>query len=70
MKELSLLSRASVCEVGQSQGERKPHLGEKEGRWKHEWVSGRKSFSGRYAESWFHSKPEMGKEIGRRRARI
>ena len=42
-------------------------------RRKRERVSGRKSSPGRSAESWFHSKclakPEIGKEVGRRRAR-
>ena len=39
---------------------------------KHEKMSGRKSSPGRSAESWFTpslAKPEMEKDIGRRRAR-
>ena len=76
-KKQSRLSRAPNREVGESQGEREPHVGEREGdqsgsmerrgrarkkslprrsRRQNEWVSGRKSFPGRSAESWFHSK--------------
>ena len=44
----------------------------RESRRKHERVSGRKSSPGRSAESYFTpsvAKPEIGKEVGRRRAR-